>query len=181
MSPEDGSSGVAAGTQARATFSERLDASSVATSTFSLRTAAGAPVPASVAYDAASRTATLTPSAPLSAGSYSATVQGVQDLAANTLASPRTWTFTAGAPATPGRGPGTEPYDRPAGSVRGTSIAAHKLRIGPKRARVSRRGASGSASAAPPGRLVASLCGCASVAGRRHAHHDDLGWPRAVR
>ena len=46
VSPEDGSSGVAAGTQARATFSERLDASSVATSTFSLRTAAGAPVPA---------------------------------------------------------------------------------------------------------------------------------------
>ena len=93
-----------------------------------------------VAYDAASRTATLTPSAPLSAGSYSATVQGVQDLAANTLASPRTWTFRVGAPAAPGRGPGTEPYDRPAGSVRGTSIAAHKLRIGPKRARVSRRG-----------------------------------------
>ena len=87
-----------AGTQVSATFSEPLRASSVTTATVRLRTAAGDAVPATVAYAAASRTATLTPAAPLVAGGlYTATVAGVEDVAGNPLPQPGSWTFTVDA------------------------------------------------------------------------------------
>jgi hypothetical protein len=140
IAPGDGSVGIAAGTQVRATFSEPLDPSTVTGSTFRLRTVAGETVPASVAYDGAGRAATLTPRAPLPAGLYTAQVQGVQDLAGNALTAARVWTFTVGAAPPSGGSPGAEPYDRPAGGVRGTGTSSGSLRVGPRRARVSRTG-----------------------------------------
>ncbi len=157
--PADGSVNVGAGTHVSATFSEPLNGGSVNAGTVRLRTAAGAAVRAAVGYDAAARTATLTPASPLASGaSYSATVAGVEDLAGNVLATPRTWSFTV-APAAPDPDPepepGGEPNDQPpggtpAGAGGGTlgtaggpsgDAGAGRARVRGRRARVSRAGA----------------------------------------
>ena len=117
VSPASGSTGVGPGTKVTATFSEPLLASSVGPATVRLRTASGAAVSAAVTYAAGSRTATLTPSAPLTAGAaYTATVQGVQDAAGNAMASAFSWSFTVAAAAPrsgSGPQPGSEPGDLP--------------------------------------------------------------------
>ena len=64
VTPADRSAGVST-TPISATFSAPVDPATVNTSTFSLRDAGGAIVPASVTYDPATRTALLTPSTPL--------------------------------------------------------------------------------------------------------------------
>ena len=103
VSPPAGAAGVAASVRPSATFSEPMAAASVSASTFVLRKqGASSDVPASVAYDAASRTATLTPAAALDAGgSYTARVvggpAGVKDAAANPLPADHTWSFTVAA------------------------------------------------------------------------------------
>ncbi len=86
-----------------ATFSEAMDASTITSGTFTLASAAGGTVQASVSYDAANSTATLTPSGTLAAStSYTATIKGgtadprVKDLSGNALASDFAWTFTTG-------------------------------------------------------------------------------------
>jgi hypothetical protein len=102
VSPSAGSTGVSTGTTVRATFSEAMAASTVNGSTFTLTGPSGA-VAATVAYDGTTRTATLTPSAPLDAGAtYDATVTtGVTDTAGNALASPSTWRFITAASSAP--------------------------------------------------------------------------------
>jgi hypothetical protein len=100
-SPSDGVTNANTGTSITATFSEALDPATINTNTFVLQDAANAIVPASVSYDAASRTARLQPSNPLATGAtYRATILGgstqprVQDLAGNALATNFTWSFT---------------------------------------------------------------------------------------
>ena len=74
--PASGATDVSVATAVTATFSEAIDAATVNSSTFELRNAAG-PVPANVGYNATTRVATLTPSAPLAPSTtYTATVQG---------------------------------------------------------------------------------------------------------
>jgi hypothetical protein len=108
-SPANGTTGVATTTSVSATFSEAVDAATVGTSTFELRNAANTLVSSSVSYDAASRTATLTPSASLAASTtYTATLKGgstdprIKDLAGNALATSPTWSFTTAAAPTGG-------------------------------------------------------------------------------
>jgi len=69
-----------------------MNASTITGTTFVLRSAANALVPAAVSYDAATLAATLTPSQALSSGRvYTATITGgtggVTDVAGNALAS----------------------------------------------------------------------------------------------
>ena len=99
--PLSGAIGVSAGTRASATFSAAMDATTLTAATFELRDAANALVAASVGYDAATRVATLTPSAALAAGSsYTATLRGgatdprVKDASGNALTTNASWTFT---------------------------------------------------------------------------------------
>jgi len=75
-----------------ATFSKDIDPATVTTTSFYLDNGATG----TVSYDAATRTAIFTPSAPLRyATTYTATVStAVADPAGNTLAAPHTWTFT---------------------------------------------------------------------------------------
>jgi hypothetical protein len=81
-------------------FSEAMDPASINAATLVLRNAGNAIVPATVAYDAASRTATLQPTAAL-AGSTTYTVSGAaRDLAGNPVA-PLTWRFTTAFVAAP--------------------------------------------------------------------------------
>ncbi len=95
QSPVPGEINVATGAAMKATFSESVQAATVTAGGFTLKDASGNAVAAAVAYDDATHTATLTPSAALAAGAtYTATVSGVKDLAGNALAAPVTWSFT---------------------------------------------------------------------------------------
>jgi WD40 repeat protein len=100
--PSNGATNVNTGTTVKATFSEAIAPATVSASTLELRNASNALIAATVSYDAASNTATLTPSSALAASTtYTATVKGgtngVKDLAGNALASDFVWSFTTGA------------------------------------------------------------------------------------
>ncbi|GAA2721565.1 peroxidase family protein [Cellulomonas aerilata] len=92
---------VVVGNNVTATFSEAVQG--VSGTSFTLRAAgAAADVPAAVTYDAATRVATLNPTADLAAGTqYTATLTGgaaaIRDLTNSPLAT-TTWTFTTAAP-----------------------------------------------------------------------------------
>ncbi len=90
-----------------ATFDESIDPTTLKSSTFVLRDASNATVPATVSYDDSTFTATLTPSSPLAPSTqYTATVSGsVTDLAGNALGPNVSWSFTTAAPP-PDSGPG---------------------------------------------------------------------------
>jgi hypothetical protein len=82
---------VSTGAAVRASFGEQINPSSVV---FTLRNASQQSVPGAVAYDAASATATFTPSAALANGTtYTASVLA-SDTAGNAMASATTWSFT---------------------------------------------------------------------------------------
>jgi Domain of unknown function (DUF4082)/Bacterial Ig-like domain/Bacterial Ig domain/Purple acid Phosphatase, N-terminal domain len=107
VTPAANATAVGLNSNVTAALSEAMSAATINATTFQLREPGGAVVPASVAYDAASRTATLDPSAALdNAKLYTATVQGgtsgVMDSAGNALAVDRTWSFTTAAPTSSG-------------------------------------------------------------------------------
>lgn len=99
-SPVDGATGVDSGAVVEATFSEPIDPLSLTTTTFHLVPAGGSEtVPATVHYDATSRTATLRLDSELTLNTeYHATLvggaSGVHDTAGTALPSDRTWAFT---------------------------------------------------------------------------------------
>jgi WD40 repeat protein len=102
-SPNNNQTNVNFGTIVTATFNEAIDPVTINTNTFELRNAANALVSATVTYDAATKTARLTPNGSLAVNTnYTATLKGgttdprVKDLAANALANNYTWTFTTG-------------------------------------------------------------------------------------
>ncbi len=108
VSPAAGATGVSVTKAVTATFSEAMTASTINTSTFELRNSVNALVSAAVSYDAATRTATLTPLAALaSSETHTATVRGggadprVKDLSGNALAASQSWSFTTGTPPPP--------------------------------------------------------------------------------
>jgi hypothetical protein len=81
-----------------ATFDEQLAPGTVNGQNFTLRGASGTAVPATVTYNAQTRTAKLDPDAALGyQGSYTATIEGgtggVTDAAGNPLAADKTWSF----------------------------------------------------------------------------------------
>jgi hypothetical protein len=97
-SPAAGAAGVAVTANVTGTFSEAMNASTVTSATFSLKTGTTT-VPAAVTYSSADKVATLNPDADLAAGTtYTATIKGgsggVKDVAGNALASDKVWTFT---------------------------------------------------------------------------------------
>jgi Domain of unknown function (DUF4082)/Bacterial Ig-like domain len=108
FSPAAGATNVNVDANVTVTFSEAMDATSVGGATVELRDPSNALVSSTVGYDAASFTATLNPTASLSAGTtYTARVRGgsvdprVKDVAGNALAADVTWTFTTAAAAPP--------------------------------------------------------------------------------
>ena len=101
--PAPNASNVVNTTAVTATFNESVQSSTVNTTNFTLKDAAGNLVSAAVTYTDSTHTATLTPNAVLAdATTYTATISGVQDLAGNTM-SPVSWSFTTvSAPTTQG-------------------------------------------------------------------------------
>ena len=81
-----------------ATFSEVMDPATISASSFELRDSLNNPVPASVTYNGATKTAVLNPTGPLAGSTtYTATVKGgtsgVKDLAGNPIAADYAWSF----------------------------------------------------------------------------------------
>src|SRR5437867_1643367 len=92
--PANTASGVGLSGQIASTFSEAMDASTINTSTFTLKQGT-TPVAGTVSYSGI--TATFTPAgnlAPLT--TYTATISGARDLAGNALADDFVWSFTTG-------------------------------------------------------------------------------------
>jgi hypothetical protein len=98
ITPTDGSVDVLTTVIPTVTFNEALNAATVNGNTIQLL-AGTTPVAASVSYDATTRTATISPAAPLdNATTYTVSVSGVADLAGNTLAQAVTSSFTTELP-----------------------------------------------------------------------------------
>ena len=101
VSPPDLAANVCPQTTISATFSKAMNPATINTATFTLQTSGpplGAPLGGTVTYDTSTQVATLTPtSALLSSTNYTATVTtGAKDLAGNSLAADKVWTFTVG-------------------------------------------------------------------------------------
>ena len=103
QSPSDGSTGVSTSTAVTATFSRGMDASTITSSSFTLKGPGGSTVAAGVAYDPATLKATLTPNAQLSPStSYTANLAATIKASDGTaLASSVGWGFTTGTGSTP--------------------------------------------------------------------------------
>ncbi|GAA1968298.1 hypothetical protein GCM10009798_30910 [Nocardioides panacihumi] len=94
QSPAAGATGVATSVAPTATFSEAVTAASV---TFQLRNAGGTLISGTTAYNAGTRTATLTPTAALQPSTtYTVSLSGAADAAGNVM-DPVSWTFTTAA------------------------------------------------------------------------------------
>jgi len=101
-SPPDADTNVPITTKVTATFATDMDATTLSSSSFTLRQPGGTLVPATVAYDAASRTATLTPSAQLAnTVTYTAKLDTtVKNVTGRPLPVAYSWIFTTIAPPT---------------------------------------------------------------------------------
>jgi hypothetical protein len=121
--PAAGATGIAATVKPRATFSRDLDPATLTASTFTLTSPGGA-VPATVAYDSATRTATLTPNAALPAGvTYTATLAAsVATGDGASLGSAFTWSFAVSAGAAPFTVASTVPADAATGVARDGTV-----------------------------------------------------------
>jgi phosphodiesterase/alkaline phosphatase D-like protein len=97
--PASSGTDVLLGANLTAKFNQVLDPATVSGATFLLQDASHNPVAAGVSYDAGSRTAVLTPSAPLGySTTYTATLvggsSGIKDPAGSALAADVSWSFT---------------------------------------------------------------------------------------
>ena len=103
VAPADEATGVAATSNAEATFSEAMNPATISGSTFTLtRLGDTQSLTAQVTYDAATKKATFDPNADLDPSTtYTATIKGgtsgVKDLAGNPLAQDKSWSFTTAA------------------------------------------------------------------------------------
>ena len=97
--PASDATGVAVNAAINATFSEAMDPSTITTANVTVTGPGGTPVTGTVAYLAASNTATFTPAGHLAVSTlYTATITtGATDLAGNALGSNHVWSFTTAA------------------------------------------------------------------------------------
>ncbi len=131
ITPANGATGVSAGTAVTATFSEAMTAATITTTTFTLVSQGSTtPIAATVGYNAATRVATLTPSAALAGNTtYTATVEsgasGVKDAAGLALVTDRVWSFTTALiDTTPPAVTAVTPADGATGVAVGTTVTA---------------------------------------------------------
>jgi hypothetical protein len=90
-SPAPGATGVSVGTTVTATFNEDVQPATIA---MELRGPGTTLVPSSVSYNAGTRTATLTPNAPLNTSTvYTVNLSGAKDVAGNIMTA-LSWSFT---------------------------------------------------------------------------------------
>ncbi|TDD70140.1 DUF4082 domain-containing protein [Actinomadura rubrisoli] len=103
VSPANGATSVPRAVHPSVTFDEAVQG---ATAQFTVTGPGGAAVPGTVGYDPATRTSSFTPSSALGwQTKYTVKAEGAKDLAGNTLAASRTWSFTTAKQTTPGTCP----------------------------------------------------------------------------
>jgi hypothetical protein len=130
-SPPGGATGVAAGANVIATFSEALAAGTVNSTNVQVRGPGGQLVPAAVSWNASTLTATLDPSASLAfLTQYTASIRGgaggVSDAAGNPLPADVSWSFTTQAdPSPPDTSPPAVTATSPAGGATGVAASAN--------------------------------------------------------
>ena len=124
--PADGATGVSPTVHPSAAFSRSLDPATVTSSSFTLRASDGTGVPATVAYDDAFRTATLTPTAPLNLDTiYTATLDTtIKATDGVALASPVSWSFRTPPAPPPPPSVTTTPTDGATGIARSATPTA---------------------------------------------------------
>ena len=94
-SPVAGATGVAVSTTPSATFDQAVTLASI---TFTVKDAANSAVTGTTSYSSITNRVTFTPAAALgNSTSYTATVSGATNSTGQTMAAPRTWTFTTAA------------------------------------------------------------------------------------
>ena len=126
QSPASNATGVATNAAVTATFSEDMDPATISTSTFTLTGPSGT-VPATVTYDTASKTATLTPASGTGLAfnsTYTVTISGAQDVSHNAI-NPVTWSFTTGntvASTSIWKSPPSLPDENPAPDANGVEL-----------------------------------------------------------
>jgi hypothetical protein len=124
-SPAANATGVAVNNAVTAAFSEAMDATTITTTTFTLKQGITV-VPGSVTYSGT--TATFTPANTLAHGTtYTATITtGVKDSAGNAMTSNYTWGFTTGAASdtTPPTVSSTSPADSATGVAANSAVTA---------------------------------------------------------
>ena len=123
-SPADGDVGVSPAANVRAIFTQAIDPTTITTSSFTLRDATGALVPATVSYDSTRRQATLNPSSPLTLSqTYTARLgTQIRTQQGASLDAPFVWSFTvADSPPAPPTVTGSTPA---AGATGVTASAA---------------------------------------------------------
>ena len=99
VTPVNGATGIAVNSTASAVFNEAMNAATINNSTIELRNPSNTLIAATVSYNAGTRTATVTPSAPLANSTvYTITIKGaasgVKDVAGNALVNNYSWSFT---------------------------------------------------------------------------------------
>jgi len=123
VSPAGGATGVALNAKISATFSEAMDSTTIVAANFTISPS----VAGTVTYNAASMTATFSPTANLAASTaYTATVKtGAKDSAGNALAANKVWSFTTGiaADTTPPTVASTVPADTATGVATNSVIS----------------------------------------------------------
>ncbi len=98
--PAANAANVAIGTALSATFNEPVQASTVNSTDFLLKTSSGSSIAATVTYNSSTNTATLTPTSVLSySTTYTATLSGVTDMVGDPMSSPFFSSFSTVAPA----------------------------------------------------------------------------------
>jgi hypothetical protein len=124
VAPAAGTSDNGPSVEPRAEFSKALAPATVNTSTVTLTGPSGA-VAATVSYDGATRSAKLTPSAPLTAGSYttrlSGSIRSADDVA---MGADYTWTFAVTGAPPPLNVTARQPADGATGTSRDTNVTA---------------------------------------------------------
>ncbi len=115
-SPASGATNVAVSTTATATFSEAVQSSTIS---FTLNNSSGSSVAASVSYNSATYTATLTPSSALAYNTtYTATVSSGENSAGVPMSSSFTWSFTTDA------APPSVTSESPASGATGVAVSS---------------------------------------------------------
>jgi hypothetical protein len=128
--PVNNATGVATNATVSAVFSEALNASTITGSTFQLLNPSNTAITATVTYNSANNTATLTPSAALANSTvYTAKIisgaSGVKDVAGNALAADYTWSFTTVGDVTPPTVTSVSPTNGSTGISIGTAVVAN--------------------------------------------------------
>ena len=109
--PTSGATGVVTNSTVTATFNEAVQASTITTTNFVLKSSSGTKVTGTASYNSSTNTATLTPSALLANSTkYTATISGVEGISGTAMTAPFSWSFTTGpAPAVTSETPASAP------------------------------------------------------------------------